>query len=120
VLCFAAAEAWPEPQGQVPADVVGTWETSDPRYAGRRLVLEEFAITSVADSSRETHSVERVAMTRRGDTLAVSITYGDPGAWLELGLVHLRGPREQLTLAHPAGLTWTRSSAGGTAAAAMR
>lgn len=109
-LGTGARQLIPAPRAEVPAAVVGTWQTSDPRYAGRQLVLAANTIVET-DQHGVLGTPERVtalSLSERGDTMTMAIQHQAEGEVATLNLVYVRSPDEYLTLRNPAGVNWRR------------
>ncbi|MGQ0649354.1 MAG: hypothetical protein ACT4P7_17515 [Gemmatimonadaceae bacterium] len=113
VLVYAAMQLRPAPSAIVPPEITGTWETTDPRYAGRHLVLSDRGVLHVVGSAPngDVELVRAVATRRVFDTLAVVLTYGSSTPPGELAMAYVRQPREQLILRNPSGVAWSRTAA---------
>jgi hypothetical protein len=110
VLLAVVPQLTPAPAVVLPRDVVGVWQTTDPRYAGRQLVLTDHAVFQ-ADSTGAISVPERitaVSAALRGDTLALAIEHQAEGAVATLNLAYVRLPAEEITLRNPAGVRWNR------------
>lgn len=113
LVAFAAIQLRPAPVAVVPAQVIGTWETVDARYPGRRLVLSEHGVLVLVLSMPQgaVEVVHRVTEHRVHDTLAVVLSYGSSTPVAELALAYVGQPREQLILRNTSGVVWTRATA---------
>ncbi|MFN8580600.1 MAG: hypothetical protein U0163_06425 [Gemmatimonadaceae bacterium] len=110
-LVVAATQLRPSAPAPVPQEIVGTWETSDPRYAGRQLVLTSESVIEATGNGvlSQPERVSAVQAARRGDTLAVTITHEADGAVASLSLAHIAGFDEHIILRNPAGVSWYRA-----------
>lgn len=111
VIGFVGWQFRPAPVASVPTQVVGTWETSDPRYPGRQLVLGEHSVLVLLMAKPEgpAEVVHRVTAKQVQDTLAVVLAYGASTPVAELALAYVDKPTEQLVLRNTAGVVWTRA-----------
>lgn len=108
-----AAGAWrlkPAPRAELPRDVVGTWQTSDSRYAGRQLVLTDETIfqTDAGGATGTPDRITSLSVDARGDTMSVAIQHESEGQVATLHLVYVKSPEEYITLRNPAGVLWRR------------
>ncbi len=110
LAAFAFVELRPAPVGVLPPGLAGTWETTDPRYAGRYLVLSPGRVTQVFPGGQQADSVRAVSTVARGGTMAVVISHGGDGAVSELQLGWVQHPVEHLVLRNPEGVRWTRKA----------
>jgi hypothetical protein len=63
----------------MPDELLGTWRTTAPAYAGRLLHLSSTTVAFGADDGAEaTHPIRRVMHVREHDRLLYTITYTDP------------------------------------------
>jgi hypothetical protein len=110
LAAFAVVELRPAPPPQVPASIVGTWETMDRRYAGRQFIVSADSLTQlVPGASRESAAIRAVALRALGDTLAITLTAGDQKPYQEVSLTWLPAPHEHLILKNPAAVAWVRA-----------
>jgi hypothetical protein len=94
----------------VPAELVGVWTSSDPRYAGRWLTFTDrtFVLTRGAVAGDVGHEVTSIEHERRGqsDTTVYVIRYRDGVGEQEMSLRHVGGAKPFMTFLNQQAVEW--------------
>jgi len=112
VIAVAGYTAYQQLAGEpLPSSVVGTWSTSDGRYAGRSFWLNPTAVafqngTSTNDFS--VHPIKKVTTKLAADTLKLTIDYEIEGKASTLNLAYRAAGREMRMVNQPR-ILWRRT-----------
>jgi len=91
-----------------PAEIIGTWQSSDPRYRDRAMVIleDEVELGLGAAGDAVPYRVTEVRLTEAEDFVAYQLSYSTPegAALLELRLL----PDGTARLRNPPDVVWTR------------
>ncbi len=92
-----------------PEELVGTWATEDPRYAGSALVIDydHIELDPGEAGGIRSHPILSIRGVQGPDSWLYEITYGRSGAERTIA-VHLH-PDGVLRLRNPADVVWTRN-----------
>jgi hypothetical protein len=107
----------------VPPQVLGTWMTADPRYAGRTFDLGSgFIVFKNGDRADDqtAHEISAVHTTSQGDSTQVIVSYLEAGATYELSFKYSGTPRPGIRFNHQEELVWYRVAADAQKAPAVR
>jgi hypothetical protein len=107
---FAGARMKPPPRVTLPPEVIGTWVTPHPEFAGRRLIFTPAGMLQVNDTTIDSpmQKILGSQVKRYADTVQVAIVHEADGGSITLSLAYTRGAFESLTLKNPAGVAWYR------------
>lgn len=109
-LAYAGYQRWSgEP---LPQPVVGTWSTTDGRYAGRSFWLNPTAVAfqnGNATDQFSIHPIRRVKTRSVADTLYLSIDYEQEGQPITLSLAYHEARGPVLRLVNQPAIRWTRT-----------
>jgi hypothetical protein len=98
----------------LPAPLVGTWITSDPRYKDRNFQISEgFVVFKNGERADDqtAHPIQRVVTEERADTTVATISYLEGNAPYELGLKYIPRPKPTIILSNQPEMTWRREAA---------
>ena len=94
-----------------PAELVGTWVTDDPRYAGSALVIghDHVELDPGAQGGTRSHPILSIRAVQGPDSWTYEIDYENSGREVTMGLdLH---PDGVLRLRNPADMVWRRKPA---------
>jgi hypothetical protein len=90
-----------------PPDIIGTWETDDPRYEDKDFVISaEHLAIGYGDGQSSTHVIRSISAEQTGDTWAYEITYGSPDG--DQAFDFFLRPGGVLQLRNPPEVVWRR------------
>jgi hypothetical protein len=97
-------------QGVLPCQMIGTWSTQDPRYAGRSLHIGADTIVFIADEDNKTPgSIRKVRTKARDASLWVKIEYVDNEQESQTAeLVYLPEYGGSLSFRNQPGVVWRK------------
>ncbi|MHB1327926.1 MAG: hypothetical protein ACYC2K_06960 [Gemmatimonadales bacterium] len=96
----------------LPAEVAGTWSTSDGRYAGRSFWLNQQSVAFQNGSTNtqfSIHPISRVQRNEVADTVFLTIDYEQEGQAIVMSVAYLTQPVPQIRFANQPGVRWYRS-----------
>lgn len=96
----------------LPAEVIGTWTTTDGRYAGRNFWLNQQSVAFQNGAKADqfaVYSVKRVTSRQAADTVFLSIDYEQNGTGATLAVAFRPSPVPELRLVNQPAVKWTRS-----------
>jgi hypothetical protein len=109
IVGYNAYQQWSgEP---LPGPLVGTWSTSDGRYAGRSFWLNPRAVAfqnGATTGDFSTHDIRKVTTRQVADTLYLTIDYEQEGKPLSLSVIYRETPAPELRLANQPAVRWAR------------
>ncbi|MBX3145936.1 MAG: hypothetical protein KF785_04145 [Gemmatimonadales bacterium] len=96
----------------LPAEIAGTWSTSDGRYAGRSFWLNQTSVAfqnGTANTQFSVHPITRIQRSEVADTLFLTIDYKQEGQSVAMSVAYLAQPTPQIRLVNQPGVRWHRS-----------
>ncbi len=96
----------------LPAEVAGTWSTSDGRYAGRSFWLNQTSVAfqnGAVNTQFSVHPISRIQRNEVADTLFLTIDYEQEGQAVVLSVAYQAQPVPQIRLVNQPGVRWFRS-----------
>ena len=110
VLAFLASGCTEELS--MPEELIGTYTTTEPSYAGRSLELSSFEVVfGLGEDGTSRHSIESVSREDdRGKTL-YTLAYAGEGGTDQLIFYHDKARSGSIVLHNQTSITWTRQGA---------
>ncbi len=96
----------------LPAEVAGTWSTSDGRYAGRSFWLNQQSVAfqnGSANTQFSVHPISRIQRNEVADTLFLTIDYEQEGQAVVMSVAYLNQSTPQIRFVNQPGVRWYRS-----------
>jgi hypothetical protein len=109
VLSFLAVRLWSRGESHLPTTVLGEWTTSDPRYAGRAVRLDDQQVSFVIGGREHPYPVTQVRRRQAGDTTYLTIEYVVTGQRQAWPVAYVPTPAPALRPVNQRGLVWTRA-----------
>jgi hypothetical protein len=100
----------PERAGEIPDEILGSWRTTDPRYAETVLDIGKTTLVfGTADSGSTSHTIERVEQEDLDLAQLYTVHYRDEGGLNELSFFYI--PIDNvIRFKNQRSLTWKRDS----------
>ena len=110
VLPGAAKSLFSSADSTMPPELIGTWVTSDPRYADRALIITATTISFyVGDAEVTTHPIRRVAVDHESRATVYELEYESGDEVLSLVFTFIRMDGGIIRLANQEHMDWKKA-----------
>lgn len=105
---FVMSQNWPKPQN-VPDELVGTWRTSDPKYADRSFEIDIVTINfGTGEGTVTTGFIQKVEAVPEGRRTLYTITYVEDGKEELCSFYYTSAKEKTIVFKNQPNINWTK------------
>jgi hypothetical protein len=107
-VAFLLWQHWPKP-ANIPAELIGVWKTSDPKYAGRSFEIDLVSVNfGTGDGRSSTGFVEKIDGVSDGGGTVYTISYDTDGVENQCSFYYSEQKGKTIVFSNQPGIAWSK------------